>query len=1244
MFALLALPPAANAQTLNGQITGTVVDSGGASVPGATVELTNDLSKQLRTFSTTSNGTFTFPDLITGTYSIRIAKEGFKAYESKGMVLAAEEKYDLPEIRLQVGDVATSISVEANTARVQTDNSDRISTIENDAVLEVPNPARNILSATRSIPGAQATGSSGAGSVNGGNIGNVVLQLDGVVQQDSGAPSNGVGTGRMVLNNDAVNEVQVQVNVMNAEFGDRSGGQVVVTTKNGTSQFHGGAYAFVRNEDFNANSFFNNRAGIVRSRTRFVNPGYTIGGPVLLPRLPFNRSRNKMYFFYAEDYLINHSTSVVTYTMPTALEKSGNFSNTTTTKGVLIPIVMPGTTTPFSGNIIPPSLISPEGAAMLNLLPTGCSWNGAGAAGPSFAGAQAPCVIDPTGNRGYNTQSTFPRNSPATVRTLRVDYNINSKTTMYVRLMQNLSNSIGVGTGQNGGSGWGQFVNSNPQNGRGDVVGLIHTFSPTLVTDFLAGGNFIHQQNQAVDPTAFFAQGDLSNFKYPSCAAGYNYPGCGTLGGTLVNPYQVFGGNYQNLIPNVSFSASGAQNGGQGYVSGTPSYTYDSRWPFDGTEFTTNYTSNWTNVRGKHTVKWGFNLEHMARNVSVYENQNINGTYNFGTDTANPLDTGYPISNMLTGDIQSYGQDNVKQVNHSRYYQYEWYLQDSWKVSRRVSLDYGMRFQLIPQDYDAGATVGIFSAAQYNASQTGTLLFPTCTIALPASGVCPVADTKSINPKTGAIYPGVLQNNFDPASFKAGTSPYSGIQVFSNTDGKIFKMQHPQYGPRFGFAWDVFGNGKMAVRGGFGIFYNRAFSVDNSAASGGNSGVVKIYPYFQSPTYYDTTFAGLSTAQPILGPQAFVGGSLNMPDPTTYSWSFGVQRDVGKGLVFETAYVANSFHHGNGTGYNPNAIAPDTVWSPTGGTCYQSGYCTGTLNPAFVNPTNTGQVLNVNLVRAMLPYTLNGISNVSSYTAQGESNYNSLQTQINKRFGKRLKFSSNWTWQKTQVYSDNQFLPGQLTKTVANRKQVVNIQLNYTVPSLTGVIGKNFLTEAVFDGWHIDAVLSYFSGNPVGVSCGINGTAPAGYPSGQDGAGSIPSRCEIKGPVFLPAGSMPTTANGNAANTDPSLWYPVNAASFSLPPLSTNGFGNAPQVLFWGPSYENEDVSVYKSFKIVKEGYQLQLRADVTNVRNHFDPGDPNTSFSYTYTTGVNTTSTFGQITSQANSPRAMAVSLRFKF
>ena len=353
---------------------------------------------------------------------------------------------------------------------------------------------------------------------------------------------------------------------------------------------------------------------------------------------------------------------------------------------------------------------------------------------------------------------------------------------MFLRGLQSLQNSQGVGSGQTlGGTQWGQYVNTNPQPARGVVFTAIHTFRPNLIGEFTVGANYIHQMNQPRDEAQYKAVGDLSTFKDAS--------------GNKLSPVQIFNGNFQNLIPNVIFSTptgtNRPQSAGQAWTGTVPAFGFDNRWPFDGTDLQSNYSANFTWIKGSHSLKAGVNWEHGSRDVSVYSVYNTQGSYYFATDTGNPLDTGYPLSNLLLGTIQSFGQDNEKQINHARWNQYEWYLQDSWKVSRRLTLTYGVRFQVIPQIYSDGATLGLFNGNSYDRTKVGQLLFPACRVAVSPTGSCSVANTYAVNPVTGAQYAGSQIGLFDPKSY-SGTSPYSGIDLYKD---KIFNTEPPQVGP-----------------------------------------------------------------------------------------------------------------------------------------------------------------------------------------------------------------------------------------------------------------------------------------------------------------------------------------------------------------------------------------------------------------------------------------------------------------
>lgn len=477
---LLGLSPAAaNAQGVTGQMSGTVTDASGGVLVGAVVRLRADFSQLDRNFTTGANGSFTFTNLVPGGYSIQVTAPGFKTYHQAGISLGTQERADLPDIMLQLGEVTNTVEVEANPVRVATDSSDRSIAIGLRQIEDTPTRGRNPLSLIMTLPGVQTLagndfrGWSGGGipAVNGGRTGQVILNLDGVASQDSG----NLNPGYLSPSIDAISEVRLLVSNYTAEYGGRTGGQLTFTIKSGTPQFHGSAFYYWRHEMFNANEFFNNKQGIAKQRYRYQNPGGTIGGPLLIPFTRFNKDRNKLFFFFSADYLRNKNRIDNTFTMPSALERQGDFSQTVTTQGVLVPIYDPATGAVFPGNRIPASRINPAGLAMLNLFPQ-----------PDPQGLG----LDPTGQRAFNYRAILPQSRPNEDKVLRVDYNLSSKINTFVRLIQDYQAVDGyAGTVGPTGGNWGQFPHSYNVRAAGAVGTVIYTISPTLINEFTWGVN-----------------------------------------------------------------------------------------------------------------------------------------------------------------------------------------------------------------------------------------------------------------------------------------------------------------------------------------------------------------------------------------------------------------------------------------------------------------------------------------------------------------------------------------------------------------------------------------------------------------------------------------------------------------------------------------------------------------------------------------------------------------------------------
>jgi hypothetical protein len=1214
--------PVSNAQSVTGQISGTVVDAAGAVIAGAKVQLTNDVGMQVREFATEGNGSFIFTGLFPGTYTLHIAQPGFKTYEQRSITLAAQEKVDLHTLGLQVGDVSSSVEVQASAVHVATDSSDRSVDINLHQIEDTPMRGRNPVSLIMTLPGTQSLAQSydyrgwnggGVPGVNGGRQGQIILNMDGAASQDSG----NLNTGYINPSVDAIGEVKLLISNYTAEYGGRTAGQLTVTTKAGTPQFHGSAYDYYRHESLNANEWFNNKTKVVRPRYRYQNFGGTVGGPLFIPGTNFNKSHQKLFFFFSYDKLFNNTTSFATYTMPSAAERIGDFSNSVTTTGAQIPISDPTTQTPFAGNVIPASRINPIGQAMMNLFPN-----------PDPLGL----ALDPTGQRQYNFRFPQQQLRPLDDKILRVDYNISSKMQSFVRLLQDYQaqNGYNVTVGPPGGA-WGQFPASYHVQSAGVQATLVQTISPTLINEVSFG---ITRGKQGVGPlddaSADKAQGGVKTY------AQSLLPLKDASGNALTLPRINPASNILNLLPAVNFglpSGFSAQSSGQG-VTNAPTFSLDSRWPFTGTDQLGTLQDKITWVRGVHTLKAGFYYERMARNVSVYSVYNAAGTYYFGSDRANPLDSGYPYANAMVGSIFAYGDDNTKLVNHAHYSQFEWYVQDTWKAGRRLTFDIGARFYRVGDLNSVGANLGLFNAGMYDSTKAGQLLYPGCSITVTTSA-CPAANKIAINPKTGQTFPYVRQGTFDTSSYAAGSLPYSGIKYYKT---HFFDVAPIQVSPRVGFAYDVFGNGKTAIRGGFGIITGRNWTVDYIGALSAGQGPMMVPPTFLAPTIVYTNFQQLAGSSAVLTPQNLIGGSQDDKPQRTYNYSLGIQRELPYHMIMDVSYVGNALKNGYGEMYDSNAVAPLTTWKPSGCVNPVQGGCPQTqfIDPT-TNPTNPG-FYSTNLIRAITGYA--GIGNVIDFTHSYTNNYNSLQVQLNRRFGK-LQWNANYTFSRTIDFNTSsqtallQFVSQNLTKNVVNRPHAINFNFGYDVPGLANKVANNWFGKAVLDGWHLNGNGSIFSGTPYTVGCAATGQ-PSQFWTGTPTA-YLPFRCQMGNNIYLASGQLPS------ATEDPRLQVPLNAANFTLPPANSLGIGNTPPTLFYGPSLWTIDMSLAKQVQI-RENKILEFRVETFNLLNHFNPSNPNTSLTLNFASGANTNSAFGTIQSAQVQARHLALSARFRF
>src|SRR6266404_4261576 len=390
------------AQISSGSITGVVQDTQGAIIPGATVTLINqDQGVSARETITNEAGIYLFSALPAATYTITAELPGFKTYKKTDVKLFVNDKMGLPPVILEVGSQNESLTVEAEAVQLETVSSERSGVVTGRQIVDIALNGRNFTSLFKTVPGAPADAGTGTAAFNGQRTDENNFTVDGQTVTDSGV--NQQFAYRISM--DAIAEFKVSTNSETAEYGRSSGAQIQVATKSGSQDFHGGGYWFKRHEGWNANSFTNNRQGTPIQIYRFLTAGYDIGGPIYIPG-KVNSDKQKLFFFMSHEWGRQRTPPAPRrITVPTALERTGDFSQTRDGAGVPVTIRDPLTGQAFPGNKIPQDRFSPYGPQILNWLP-------------------APNVF---GNPQYNYESQVASELPSFDQVYRVDYNINDK-------------------------------------------------------------------------------------------------------------------------------------------------------------------------------------------------------------------------------------------------------------------------------------------------------------------------------------------------------------------------------------------------------------------------------------------------------------------------------------------------------------------------------------------------------------------------------------------------------------------------------------------------------------------------------------------------------------------------------------------------------------------------------------------------------------------------------------------------
>lgn len=1131
-FLLSPLASVGSAQFITSSMSGAVHDASAAAIPEAAVTLTHVATGRQRTTVTGSDGTFVFTALEAGEYFLTVVKEGFTTAERKGLVVETGQRYPVGLIVLEVGALSEVTSVSANSAVVETQSGERSLSISTSQIENLTNLGRDFKTLVQLVPGivnfSNPDDPGARVSFNALGMRNTTnnITIDGTPITSTDYPAEHFAH----VSQDSIEEVKILTSNYQAEYGRLSGANVEVVTKSGTREFHGLGSYFTRHEQFNATNFFDNREGREKPRYRYNTWTYNVGGPIYIPG-KFNTDRSKLFFFFGQEYWPREGVSIDQVKVPTERERQGDFSQSFDLDGNLITVRDPVTQQPYAGNRIPQNQLDPSGVALLNAFPV-----------PNF-------FDDNISGGNYNFVSEFPTRNHTRYENLKIDYNLNSNNFLTVSYTGATGSSTSPGR-----ANWPQLPTNGSSRDQTASVRYTRVFSPTVLNEFHVG--LTRSDYDTTSPADALArnQRDTAGF-----TAGSLFPE----------------GKPLNLLPWAEFEG----------VAGTPAtLEYLDRHPFEASFQTILISDRVSIVRGSHNLKFGISLERNSREMGTQGGSPF-GSFDFGTNPNNPLDTGYAYANAAVGVFNSYTESSARPWTVALSGITEGFAQDTWRVTSRLTLDLGARISYFVPMYDKNDLLSGFQPWMYDPANAVQLIQP----GLDSNGT-----RVGINPVDGTEYPEAAIG----AIAEGSGDPFNGLVVAGQGDvpRALTSTQGFRVAPRVGFAYDVFGTGTTAIRGGFGVFFNRD-SMDSTYKP--FSGLP---PHVVTPTIQYGTLATLRSSSTVLFPNRVGARELDEAVPHALNFSLAVQQDIGFSTVLDVAYVG--------------ALGRNLYWRRN-------------INPvpagANFQPENIDPTTNTALPTAFLRPTI-GYGDILMVEPAGSSNYHSLQVSARRRLSDGLEFGLAWTYSKAMDYVDNDTQgPNPLIPVrewdygVAgfDRTHVLKVNFVYELPELTS---GHRLVRGALNGWQASGIYTFQSGAPMTVTWSRTSAIDI------TGTPSLNARVDVIDDPTLPADER---TFGRAFRTD----------AFRLPEVGT--FGNAGRWLFRGPGVNNWDLSVMKNFRLVGR-VRSQFRIEMYNALNHTQFTDIDTAARFS-TAGEQVNTQFGQY-SEAASARIIQLALRFMF
>ncbi|HEY3971603.1 MAG TPA: carboxypeptidase regulatory-like domain-containing protein [Candidatus Sulfotelmatobacter sp.] len=1115
-------------------ILGTVTDPSGATVANATISITNTETGVTRDLPTNSDGQYVAPDLHIGHYNVRATASGFKAAEQKNITLDVGDRSRI-DFKLTVGSAQETVTVEANAVAVQTDSGEVSNVITGQQVTQLATNGRSLYELFALAPGASSLTNSREGftpvssdaaiSINGERAGHNLQLIDGGENLDRGGSSGSVAPSL-----DSIAEFRNITSNYSAEYGLATSAQISTVIKSGTKQFHAQAWELFRNDALDARNYFNPAPQKV-AELRYNIYGFNLGGKVP------GADAHPTFFFYNQEWRKEIDGGLLNQLVPLASEYP-------TATGATLPTTFngkPSIATDPALSVVPASIqyancpggLAPAGVVAgspfpNNTIPACMIASNATAlltAGGKYGG------IFPTPNPSSPNGAFFQggNNSPTTLteQIARVDHQFSSKFSIFGHwISEQISQTYG--TTQWSGDNVPSVANVFGNPSYSAVIHATHVISPTLLNEiaFNYNGNRIHIiPNNLVSAPSSFMFGRL--FQGP---------------------------NQDNRIPSIN-------------LSGVTTSDYTANWtPWNNKADDYQFRDDLSWTKGAHQLKFGFSWALYKKVQDAFANTEGNFTFNGSY-------TGYDYADFLLGDAQAYSEDGVKISGHWNNISPAAYVQDNWRVNSRLTLNLGLRWDGIPHTYETNHLSSNFYPSMYNQADRATF---------DNSGhVCSAPD---------AANPGLTGCTAPSPGIVTSTNPIlGGVQFYTNGIGVggvngipkgLVNDSWNNWGPRLGFAYDLTGQGKTVVRGGFGISYERIQGNDmyNGAVNPpGDPNPTLNGVSLQNPGQSLAGGAPITAANLPILPLGVTGIAVHYPTPMSFQYSIGVQQAIGAHAVLNIAYVGDQGRREN---YYQAINLPAEADLPA---LTLAGAPSPNVDPTLTYPGYGG-----------IRLAYNGAN----------STYNSLQTTLTGKIHRDLQLQVSYTLAKAMDATTSSGSGGDLENatnpyqgwradwgpSVYDRRNVFFANFVYELPIFRNSPSR--LVKGALGGWELSGIITEETGAPVNL--GVSGTQSVligGVPVNQSTAAAVLGNTGVR-PNVTGSVSYPKTA---------AQWF--STSNFSFPTCSQGGsgadcYGNTPFDFIRGPGHNNFDLSLLKNFAFT-ERFRLEFRAEAFNAFNH---------------------------------------------